>query len=256
MACDPVCRLKRLAPVRRIVNRAAIGPPGPIGPAGLVWRGAWSGATAYVANDVVSLAGSAYVCILAHTNFTPPNATYWNLLAGAGTVTSVALTVPTGFTVAGSPVTTAGTLAVSESTQTANRVKAGPTSGGAAVPAYRALVNADMPAAVVINPLTAVGDLVLGGTAGAPGRLAIGAAGKALVSDGTTAAWQSVLVSLGAQTVGVTQVTIAHGLAYTPTVCIAQMTSAGQIWRSAASDGTNVYLTSDLAGRTCEVYVR
>lgn len=46
--------------------------------------GAWSGATAYAVNDVVSLSGSSYVCILAHTNHTPPNATYWALLASIG----------------------------------------------------------------------------------------------------------------------------------------------------------------------------
>jgi hypothetical protein len=68
---------------------------------------------------------------------------------GSGTVTSVALTVPTGFSVAGSPVTTSGTLAVTESTQSANTIKAGPTSGGAAVPAYRALVAADLPTTAV-----------------------------------------------------------------------------------------------------------
>jgi hypothetical protein len=43
--------------------------------------GAWSSATAYVAGQIVSSAGASYVCILAHTNQTPPNATYWKLLA-------------------------------------------------------------------------------------------------------------------------------------------------------------------------------
>jgi hypothetical protein len=44
----------------------------------------WSAATAYSANDVATLAGSSYVCILAHTNQTPPNATYWAVLASIG----------------------------------------------------------------------------------------------------------------------------------------------------------------------------
>jgi hypothetical protein len=65
---------------------------------------------------------------------------------GGGTVTSVALTVPSGLSVAGSPITGAGTLAVTENTQSANTVKAGPASGGAATPGYRALVAADIPA--------------------------------------------------------------------------------------------------------------
>ncbi len=69
-----------------------------------------------------------------------------DLPAGTGTVTSVALTMPSGFSVAGSPVTNAGTLAVSRTTQGANLIEAGPASGAAAVPTYRALVAADIPA--------------------------------------------------------------------------------------------------------------
>jgi len=41
---------------------------------------AWSSATTYVANDVVTLLNNTYVCILGHTNQTPPNATYWTLI--------------------------------------------------------------------------------------------------------------------------------------------------------------------------------
>jgi hypothetical protein len=62
-----------------------------------------------------------------------------------GTVTSVALTMPGEFSVSGSPVTAAGTLAATWVSQPANRVHAGPASGAAAVPAFRALVAADLP---------------------------------------------------------------------------------------------------------------
>ena len=48
-----------------------------------------------------------------------------------GTVTSVALTVPAEFSVAGSPITGAGTLAVSKATQNANLVYAGPAASSA-----------------------------------------------------------------------------------------------------------------------------
>jgi hypothetical protein len=61
---------------------------------------------------------------------------------------------------------------------------------------------------------------------------------------------------LAGQTVGTVQVTIAHTLGYTPTRIDILMTSAGTIWRSAVSDATNIYLTADSAGRTCDVYVR
>lgn len=62
-----------------------------------------------------------------------------------GSVTSVALTVPSFLSVAGSPIVGAGTLAITLATESANAVLAGPTSGGAATPAFRALVAADLP---------------------------------------------------------------------------------------------------------------
>jgi hypothetical protein len=63
----------------------------------------------------------------------------------SGTVTSVAMTVPPELTIVGSPVTGAGTLAVDKAVENANTVWAGPTSGGAAQPTFRALVPADLP---------------------------------------------------------------------------------------------------------------
>ena len=65
--------------------------------------------------------------------------------APIATVTSVALTTPAELSVSGSPVTTSGTLALSWANQGANLFFAGPTSGSAAVPAFRGLVNADLP---------------------------------------------------------------------------------------------------------------
>jgi len=56
-----------------------------------VWQGAYNGATAYVADDVVSYNGSSYICILASTGNLPTNATYWSLMAQSGTdITSIA----------------------------------------------------------------------------------------------------------------------------------------------------------------------
>lgn len=66
-------------------------------------------------------------------------------ITAGGTVTSVALTLPAIMTVSGSPITTAGTLAATLATQTANLVWAGPTGGGPAAPTFRAHVNADLP---------------------------------------------------------------------------------------------------------------
>ena len=64
---------------------------------------------------------------------------------GSGTVTNVALSAPGQFAVSGSPVTTSGTLGLSWLNQAANTVLAGPASGAAATPAFRALAAADIP---------------------------------------------------------------------------------------------------------------
>jgi hypothetical protein len=72
------------------------------------------------------------------------NVTYQSL-GGGGTVLSVGLSLPAIFSVAGSPITTSGTLAATLTTQGVNSVFAGPSSGGAAAPAFRSLVANDVP---------------------------------------------------------------------------------------------------------------
>lgn len=68
---------------------------------------------------------------------------------GGGSVTSVGLSNVTNFwTVSGSPVTGSGTLSVTLNTQVANQIFAGPTSGSASTPSFRAMVNGDLPNAV------------------------------------------------------------------------------------------------------------
>ena len=66
--------------------------------------------------------------------------------AGAGSVTSVNATVPAWLAVSGVPITGSGTIAITAQSQAPNLVLASPTSGGAAGPAFRALVAADIPA--------------------------------------------------------------------------------------------------------------
>jgi hypothetical protein len=69
--------------------------------------------------------------------------------SGSGTVTSVAMTVPTWLSVGGSPVTTTGTLAITAATgQTANRFLASPDGATGAV-GLRAIVAGDLSAGLV-----------------------------------------------------------------------------------------------------------
>jgi hypothetical protein len=61
------------------------GPPGPAGPKGLTWRGAYDPGASYVVDDAVEYAGSAYIAI-ANNSGTPPPSAAWSLLAAKGDV--------------------------------------------------------------------------------------------------------------------------------------------------------------------------
>ena len=85
----------------------------------------------------------------------------------SGTVTSVGVSVPTSIlSVANTPVTTSGTIALSLATQTANYVWSGPTTGAAATPTFRALVAADIPSLSYLPSSggTVSGNVVVTGT--------------------------------------------------------------------------------------------
>jgi len=67
----------------------------------------------------------------------------WSAPATSGTVTSVALSAPSEFTVTGSPITSSGTLTIAKASQAANLIYASP-NGSAGVPTFRSLVAADI----------------------------------------------------------------------------------------------------------------
>ena len=80
-------------------------------------------------------------------------------------VTSVGLSLPNIFTLTTSTVTTTGTLTATLSTTSANYVFAGPTTGSATTPAFRALVAADIPS-LNYAPQTTGSSLLYGNNAG------------------------------------------------------------------------------------------
>lgn len=117
----------------------------------------WTGVNTY-ANTVGITLQSGSVAPSPSTNriYNVGGSLYWNgalvtTASGVGTVTSVALTMPGVFSVANSPITSTGTLAVTLATQSANRVWAGPASGSAATPTFRAMVDDDVPDTITIN---------------------------------------------------------------------------------------------------------
>jgi hypothetical protein len=46
----------------------------------MIFRGAWSATVHYTEGQVVTRNGTAYVCVLAHTNHGPANDTYWTVV--------------------------------------------------------------------------------------------------------------------------------------------------------------------------------
>jgi len=130
----------------------------------------------------------------------------WDVPSGAGSVSSVALTTPSEFTVAGSPITTSGTLAISKANQNANLIYAGPASGAAAAPAFRALTSSDLPlvsrkdiftaSGTWTKPATVLSTTIVkvtvvggGGGGGAGADTAAGAGGSGGGGGGTAILW-------------------------------------------------------------------
>jgi hypothetical protein len=62
-----------------------------------------------------------------------------------GSVTSVAVNVPSFLTRTGSPITSSGTIEIALASQNANLIFASPASGSAATPTFRAIVANDLP---------------------------------------------------------------------------------------------------------------
>jgi len=99
---------------------------------------------------------------------------------GGGSVTSVAMTVPTGFSISGSPVTASGTLGLGYSSDwNANTFIAGPTGGGAGAPSRRTLVTADLPAGVGTVSSVAVTHTT------SSALLSLGVSGSPITTSGT-----------------------------------------------------------------------
>lgn len=108
-------------------------------------------------------------------------ATYWTYTQSAAvTIGSTALTFAQD--------------AASQGNQSANTVFAGPTSGGATAPGFRALVSADLPTAPVLSGELTVPDLKVTGLTGAiSGMRIVGATATGSPTSGTFAVGDVVL---------------------------------------------------------------
>lgn len=96
-------------------------------------------------------------------------------------VTSVALSLPSIMSVSGSPITSSGTLTGTLTTQAVNTLFAGPSSGAAATPTFRALTTADIPALSYVTSVGATAPIT--STGGATPTIGVTAAALNKVDD-------------------------------------------------------------------------
>lgn len=110
----------------------------------------------------------------------------WISVAGTGTVTSVGLSLPSIFSVTGSPITASGTLAATLASQSQNLFFASP-NGSSGAPSFRAMVAGDLP--LFLNNAFAgstSGSTVVNASAVASGTLTLPAATDTLIGRNTT----------------------------------------------------------------------
>lgn len=124
---------------------------------------------------------------------------------GSGTVTSVAMTVPTFLSVSGTPITTSGTLTV--------------TLSGTALPILNGGTGATTAASAFNNlsPMTTTGDIIYEAGASTAARLPIGSTNQVLTVIAGVPAWGNV-TSIGIST---------DWVAYTPTLSAGFGTTTG-----------------------------
>lgn len=104
----------------------------------------------------------------------------WTAAGGGGTVTSVGLSLPSIFTVSGSPVTTNGTLSATLANQAAGLVLASP-AGSTGAPSFRAIASTDLPATIAASTTGSAATLTTART------LTIGSTGKTFNGAGNVA---------------------------------------------------------------------
>ena len=120
-------------------------------------------------------------------------------------VSSVAMSVPGFLSVSGSPITSSGTLAVTAPSQNANLVLAGPSSGSAATPAFRALSSADIPKAPVVYALTDAATIATDASLGNHFRVTLGGnrtlGAPTNPTDGQRCVWELIQDATGSRTI-------------------------------------------------------
>lgn len=70
--------------LKGIIDTLTTPVPGPPGPKGIEWRGAWDGTAEYRKDDAVSYHGGSYIALKPSTGEPPTNAEFWGVLSAKG----------------------------------------------------------------------------------------------------------------------------------------------------------------------------
>jgi hypothetical protein len=197
------------------------------------FKGAWSSATLYNAQDVVTFSGATYVSLATgNLNQNPATATLWWATVGA-----VGMTNPM---TAQYDVIAGGTAGAATRLQLGSNGSALGASGNALgyysiptllgyVPIQLSSISGSDPitynsatgviacptcAAGMTNPMTTQYDLILGGSAGTPGRLGLGSNGTAFGASGGAAGYYSIPTLLGFTPIQLSSLSATGPIAY------------------------------------------
>ncbi len=146
---------------------------------------------------------------------------------GTGTVTSVAMTVPSIMAISGSPITTSGTLAITLQTETANLFFAGPTTGSAAVPTFRALVQADITNGIITTASIATNTI--------------------LFANIQQIATHTLLGNSTAGTANAQEITLGAGLSFSGTTLVGQTGTVTSVVAGTGLTGGTITTTGTIA---------
>lgn len=215
----------------------------------------WTGVQTYdpTVGLVIGTNGTTPTAGTTNTLYNMGGSLYWNgdlltTASGAGTVTSVAMTVPSILSVSGSPINTSGTLAVTLASQSQNLVFASP-NGSSGTPTFRALVAGDLPnisGSLITSGTVAVANGGTGLTSGTSGGVLAFTASGTIASSAALAANQLVVgggAGVVPATVGSlgTATTLLHGnAAGLPTFAAVDLTADVSGLLPVANGGTGI----------------
>ena len=70
--------------LKALIDALTTPVPGPPGPKGIEWRGAWDGTAEYRKDDAVSYRGGSYIALKPSTGESPSNTEFWGVLSAKG----------------------------------------------------------------------------------------------------------------------------------------------------------------------------